>query len=144
MLIYLNRAQNYYIFNESPNFNEQKSPTPHHVTSRITLIYIILIWINRILFDNLTPEVTRYIGYVNPTSIALPYKLREANLSILLHLLYHLEQLTVVSLRARNDVSRTAEKVMTILDAPNERVQFLAAVTAAHHNGLSPRFADRV
>ena len=81
------------------------------------------------LFDDLTPQVTGYVGDVNPTPIALKDKLCKANLTLLQHLLYHLEQLAVISPVACNDICSTTQEVMTILRASHERVQFFAAVS---------------
>ena len=79
--------------------------------------------------DDLTPQVTRYIRDVNPTAVALPYKLSKAYLSLLLYLNDKLKQLAMVSPVARNDIRSTAEDVMTVLYTSNERIEFLAAVT---------------
>ena len=79
-----------------------------------------------------------------PSPIALKDELGEANLPLLLHLLYHLEQPAVVSLVTSNDIRSATEEVVAVLHAPNERVELLAAVARGHHDGLSPRFADGV
>ena len=51
------------------------------------------------LFPNhLTFEVAWHAGDMNPAAVTLPYQLREAYLPRLLHLLYDLEQPTMVSL----------------------------------------------
>ena len=78
---------------------------------------------------------------MNPSSIALPYQLGKAYLTLLLHLLYHLEQLAMVCFVARNDVGRTTEEVVAILHAANERIEFLAAVATTDHDRLPPCFA---
>lgn len=46
---------------------------------------------------DLTPKVTRHVGDMNPTPVALPNKLRKANLSLLLHLNDETEQLAMLS-----------------------------------------------
>ena len=79
-----------------------------------------------------------------PTSIALQDELSKPNLSLLLHLLNEFEQAAVIGPVARNDIGCTAEEMMAVLHAPNERVELLAAVATADHDGLSPRFADGV
>ena len=76
-----------------------------------------------------------------PTSVALPDELREAYLPLLLHLLDEFEQPSVVSLVASDDIGGAAEDVVAVLHASDERVEFLAAVATAHHDGLAPRFA---
>ena len=81
---------------------------------------------------------------MNPTSIALPDELREANLPRLLHLLYELEQPAMVGPVACDDISRATQHVVTVLHTPDEGVEFLAAVARGHHDGLAPRFADGV
>ena len=81
---------------------------------------------------------------MQPAVVALGDQLGEAYLPRLLHLLYELEQATMVSLVARYQVGSTTEHVMAVLHASDERVQFLAAVARGHHDGLAPRFADRV
>jgi len=81
---------------------------------------------------------------VYPPSIALPNQLREAYLPRLLHLLDELEQAAVVGTVAGDDIGCTAEDMVTILHASDERVEFLAAIPTADHDGLSPRFADGV
>ena len=81
---------------------------------------------------------------MNPTSIALPDELREAYLPLLLHLLYELEQAAVIGLVSCYQVSSTAEHVVAVLHAPDERVEFLAAIPAAHHDRFAPSFADGV
>ena len=90
---------------------------------------------------HLALQVTGHIGDMYPTSITLPNQLGEAYLSLPLHLLYELEQATMVSLVARDNVGSTAEHVMAVLHAPNERVEFLAAVATGNHDGLTPRLA---
>ena len=92
----------------------------------------------------LTFKIARHIRDMYPTSVALPYQLSEAYLPRLLHLLYELEQATMVGLVARNDVGSTAEHVVTVLRSTHERVELLAAVATADHDGLAPRLAYRV
>ena len=79
-----------------------------------------------------------------PAETVFGNQLRELYLPLLLHLLNELEQATVISLVASDDVCSAAEHVMTVLHAPDERVEFLTAVATANHNGLAPRFADGV
>ena len=81
---------------------------------------------------------------MNPAAIALPDELREAYLPLLLHLLDEFEQTAVVSLVTSDDVGGAAKDMVTVLHAPDERVELLAAVARGHHNGFSPRFADGV
>ena len=81
---------------------------------------------------------------MNPAAVALPYQLRETYLPLLLHLLDELEQAAVVGTVAGDDIGRTAEDMVTILHASDERVEFLAAIARGYHNGVSPRFADGV
>ena len=81
---------------------------------------------------------------MNPSSVALPYQLSKANLSLLLHLLYHLEQLAVLSPVPGNDVGSTAEDMVTVGYTPNERIEFFAAVARGNYYRLAPRFADGV
>ena len=81
---------------------------------------------------------------MQPAVVALGDELGEAYLPRLLHLLYELEQATMVCLVARYQVGCATEHVMAVLHASDERVQFLAAVAAADHDGLAPRFADRI
>ena len=76
-----------------------------------------------------------------PTPIALPDELGEAYLSLLQHLLDEFEQTTMVDLVARDEVGSTAEHVVTILHASNERVELLAAVATRHYYRFTPRFA---
>ena len=81
---------------------------------------------------------------MNPTSIALPYQLREAYLPLLLHLLDELEQTAMVGSVTSDDIGGAAEEVVAVLHTPDEGVEFLTAVARGHHDGLSPRFADGV
>ena len=62
-----------------------------------------------------------------PASIALPDKLSKAYLALLLHLHDEAEQLAMVGTVACDDIRSTAEDMVTILHATNERVEFLAA-----------------
>lgn len=98
----------------------------------------------RHLFNDLTPEVRGDVGDMNPAAVALPYQLRETYLPLLLHLLDELEQAAVVGTVAGDDIGRTAEDMVTILHASDERVEFLAAIARGYHNGFPPRFADGV
>ena len=81
---------------------------------------------------------------MQPAVVALGDQLGEAYLPRLLHLLYELEQATMVGLVARYQVGCTTEHVMAVLHASDERVQFLASISTADHDGLAPRLADRV
>ena len=94
--------------------------------------------------NHLTPEVRGHIGDMYPSSIALPYQLRETHLSLLLHLPYEVEQTTMVGLVARNDICSAAQQVVTVLHASDERIELLAAVATGHHYRLTPRLAYRV
>ena len=76
-----------------------------------------------------------------PTSVALPYQLSEAYLSLLLHLLDELKQPSVVSLIACDDVCRAAEQVVAVLHAAHERVEFLTSISTADYDRCSPRLA---
>ena len=96
------------------------------------------------LSNDLTPEVRGDVGDMNPPSIALPNKLSKPNLPLLLHLLDELEQTTVVGSVTSDDVGSTSEHVMAVLHTPDERVEFLASISTADHDGLAPRFADGV
>ena len=79
-----------------------------------------------------------------PTAVALPDELREAYLPLLLHLLDEFEQTAMVGSVTSDDIGCTAEHVVAVLHASDERVEFLAAVARGHYDGLSPRFADGV
>ena len=97
------------------------------------------------LFPNhLTPQVTRHIRDVNPSSISLPDELGETYLPRLQHLLYELEQLAVVGPVACDNIGGTAEEMVAILGASHQGVELFAAIAAAHHDRLAPRFAYRV
>ena len=76
-----------------------------------------------------------------PATIVLKDELGEAYLPLPLHLLYQLEQPSMVGLVARNDVSGAAEDVVAVLHASDERVEFLAAVARGDHDGLTPHLA---
>ena len=78
---------------------------------------------------------------MNPPSIALPYQLGKLDAPLPVHLLYELEQTTVVGSVASDDISSAAEDMVAVLHTPDERIELLAAVATANHNGLSPRFA---
>ena len=78
---------------------------------------------------------------MNPTAIALPNELREAYLSLLLHLPYEVEQATMVGLVARYQVGSASEHMMTVLRPTHKGVELLAAVATRHHYRLTPRLA---
>ena len=78
---------------------------------------------------------------MNPSAIALPNQLGELNASLLLHLHDETEQLAMLSPIPCNDVGSATEQMMTVLDAPNEGIELLAAVARGNHYRLSPRFA---
>lgn len=65
---------------------------------------------------------------MNPPTISLPYQLGEAYLPLLLHLLYEIEQPTMVSLIPSDDIGSAAQHMVTVLYASDERVEFLATV----------------
>ena len=92
----------------------------------------------------LTFKIARHIRDMYPTSVALPYQLSETYLPLLLHLLYELEQATMVGLVTRYQVCSAAQQVMTVLDTSNEGIEFLAAIARGDHYRLSPCFADGV
>ena len=89
----------------------------------------------------LTFKIARHIRDMYPTSVALPYQLSETYLPLLLHLLYELEQLAMVGLRATDDVRCAAEDMVAILGTAYQGVELLAAIPAAHDDGLAPRRA---
>ena len=66
---------------------------------------------------------------MNPTSIALPYQLREAYLPLLLHLLDEFEQATMVGLVTGNDIRSATEHVVTVLHAPDECIESLTSTS---------------
>lgn len=84
------------------------------------------------LLYHLTLEVAGDVGDVYPASVALPNELREAYLSLLLHLLDKLEQAAVVGLRAADDVGGAAEDVVAVLDAAHQLVELLAAIARGY------------
>ena len=94
--------------------------------------------------NHLTAQVTRHVGDMYPSSVALPDELRKLNAPLLLHLHDEAEQTAVVGSATRNDVRRTAEDMVAVLHPSDERVELLAAIPATHHDRLSPRFAYRV
>jgi hypothetical protein len=59
----------------------------------------------------------------------------------LLHLLYELEQATVIGLRAADDISCTSQDMVAVLHTAHQGIELLAAVAAAHDDGSSPRLA---
>ena len=81
---------------------------------------------------------------MNPTSIAFPYQLGKLDAPLPVHPLYELEQAAVVGPVACDDIGCATEEVVAVLHTPDERVELLTAVATAHHDGLSPRFADGV
>ena len=81
---------------------------------------------------------------MNPSSIALKDKLGELDAPLLLHLLYHLEQLAVVGPVASDNVRRTAKDMVAVLHATHQGVELLAAVATADYDRLAPRLAYRV
>ena len=89
----------------------------------------------------LTFKIARHIRDMYPTSVALPYQLSEAYLPLLLHLLYEFEQATMVGLVASNNICRATKDMVAILHAAHERIQLLASVSTADHDGLAPRLA---
>ena len=91
--------------------------------------------------NDLTLEVRGNIRDMYPSSIALPDELREAYLPLLLHLLYELEQATMVGLVASNNICRATKDMVTVLHTADERIELLASVSAADNYRLSPRFA---
>ena len=96
------------------------------------------------LSNDLTPEVRGDVGDMNPPSVAFPYQLGKLDAPLPVHLLYEPEQAAVVGPVACYQVGSTAEDMVTVLHAPDERVELLAAVARGYHDGLSPRFADGV
>ena len=92
----------------------------------------------------LTFKIARHIRDMYPTSVALPDELREAYLPLLLHLLDELEQATMVSPVARDNICRATKDMVTVLHTADERIELLASVSAADNYRLSPRLADGV
>ena len=76
-----------------------------------------------------------------PAVVVLCDELGEADLSCLLHLDDEFEQTPVVVPVPCDEVGCAAEEVMAMLGTAHEGVEFLAAVAAAHDNGLTPRLA---
>ena len=93
------------------------------------------------LRNHLTPQVTWYIGYVYPAEIIFSNQLSKPNLPLQLHLPYEVKQLSVLRFRARDEVCRTSQQVVTVLCATHERVQLLTSIATADHDRLSPRLA---
>ena len=79
-----------------------------------------------------------------PPSVAFPYQLGKLDAPLPVHLLYHLEQPAMVGSVTSDDIGGAAEDVVAVLHAPDERVEFLAAIARGHHDGLAPRFSDGV
>ena len=63
-----------------------------------------------------------------PAPVALKDELREAYLPLLLHLLYEVEQPSVIGRVARDEVGCTSEDVVTVLHATHKCIKLLAAV----------------
>lgn len=97
-----------------------------------------------LLFDNLTTQVARDIRDVEPAVVVLGDELGKLDLARLLHLLDEVEQPSVVGPVAGDEVGGTAQEVMAVLGTAHEGVELLAAVAAAHDDGLAPRCADGV
>ena len=76
-----------------------------------------------------------------PATIALPNELREAYLSLLLHLPYEVEQLAVLRFRACYKVCCTSQQMVTILCSTHELIQLFAAVSTTDYDRCSPRLA---
>ena len=76
-----------------------------------------------------------------PTPVTLKDELGEAYLPLLLHLLDEFEQPAMVGLVARDEVSCTAQYVVTVLRSTHQRIEFLATVSTGHHYRLTPRLA---
>ena len=76
-----------------------------------------------------------------PSSVAFPDELGEADASLLLHLLYELEEAAVVGLRAANDIGCAAQDMVAVLGTAHQGVELLAAIATAHHDRFAPRFA---
>ena len=79
-----------------------------------------------------------------PPPVALPNQLGKLDAPLLMHLLYYFEQLAMIGSVPRNDIGGTAEEMVAILGASHQGVELFAAITAAHHDRLAPRFAYRV
>ena len=77
---------------------------------------------------------------MQPTVVALGDQLGEAYLPRLLHLLYELEQATMVGLVARYQVGSTTEHVMAVLHASDERVNLPEAMAATIFSVISTDF----
>ena len=79
-----------------------------------------------------------------PPPVALPNQLGKLDAPLLMHLLYYFEQLAMIGSVTRNDIGGTAEEMVAILGASHQGVELFAAIAAAHHDRLAPRFAYRV
>ena len=95
-------------------------------------------------FNDLAAQVAGDVGDMNPTAVALPDELSELDAPLPVHLLDELEQTAVVGSVASDDIGCTAEDMVTILYASDERVELLASVATTDHDRLSPRLADGV
>ena len=91
------------------------------------------------LFKNLTTQVAGDITDVEPAVVVFCDELGEADAALLLHLLYHAEQATVVVTVTRYNIGSAAEQVVAVLGTAHEVVELTAAVAAAHDDGLAPR-----
>ena len=78
---------------------------------------------------------------MNPPSVAFPYQLGKLDAPLPVHLLYELEQAAVIGSVTSDDIGCAAEEVVTVLHAPDERVEFLAAVATADHYRFTPCLA---
>ena len=76
-----------------------------------------------------------------PAETVFGNQLRELYLPLLLHLLNELEQATVISLVASDDVCSATEDMVTVLHASHEFVEFFAAVATADHYRFTPCLA---
>ena len=79
-----------------------------------------------------------------PPPVALPNQLGKLDAPLLMHLLYYFEQLAMIGSVTRNDIGGTAEEMVAILGASHQGVELFAAIAAAYHDRLAPRFAYRV
>ena len=78
---------------------------------------------------------------MDPAAVALPDELGEPNASLLLHLLYELEEAAVVGLCAANDIGCAAQDMVAVLGTAHQSVELFAAIPAAHDDGFAPRLA---
>ena len=96
------------------------------------------------LFNHLTAQVAGDVRDMYPPPVALPNQLGKLDAPLLMHLLYYFEQLAMIGSVTRNDIGGTAEEMGAILGASHQGVELFAAIAAAHHDRLAPRFAYRV